>query len=52
MSNQMKFLDHVTLISWIFFEIFTRGRYHRDIKALKILAPNSKHLKYFDQIAN
>ena len=28
-----------------FFEIFTSGRYHRDMKALKILAPNSKHFR-------
>ena len=41
MSNHTKFLDQVTLISWIFFEIFTSGRYHRDMKALKILAFNS-----------
>ena len=31
-----------------FFEIFTCGRYHRDIKALKILAPNSEHFKIYD----
>ena len=30
-----------------FFEIFTSGRYHRDMKALKILASNSKHLRIY-----
>ena len=29
------------------FEIFTSGRYHRDIKALKISASNTKHFKKF-----
>ena len=28
-----------------FLEIFTSGRYHRDMKILKILASNSKQLK-------
>ena len=30
-----------------FFEIFTSGRYHRDMKALKILASNSKHFRIY-----
>ena len=47
MSNHTKFLDHVTLISWIFLEIFTSSRYHRDMKALKILASNSKHFRIY-----
>ena len=41
-SNSM--LNHpglVILTSWIFFEIFTSGRYLRDMEILKILAPNS-----------
>ena len=33
---------HVTLTSWIFFQIFTSGRSHRDMKILKILASNPK----------
>ena len=46
-SNHTKFMDHVTLISYItcFVEIFTSGRYHKDMKALKILASNSKHFR-------
>ena len=44
MSNHAKFLDHVILISWIFFEIFTSGSYHRNMKALRILASNSWYL--------
>ena len=47
MSNHTKFLDHVTLIAWIFFGIFTNSRYHRDMKAMKILASNSKHFKIY-----
>ena len=31
-----------------FFEISTSGRYHRDMKALKILASNSKHFRIYD----
>ena len=30
-----------------FFEIFISGRYHRDMKALKILASNSKHSRIY-----
>ena len=30
-----------------FFEVFTSGRYHRDMKALKMLASNSKHLRIY-----
>ena len=30
-----------------FFEIFTSGRYHRDMKALKILASNSNHFRIY-----
>ena len=30
------------------YEIFTSGRYHRDMKVLKILASNSKHFKIYD----
>ena len=30
-----------------FFEIFIGGRYHRDMKALKILASNSKHSRIY-----
>ena len=30
-----------------FLEIFTSGRYHRDMKILKILASNSKHFKIY-----
>ena len=48
MSNHTKFLEHVTLISSIFFEIFTTGRYHKDIKALKMLASNSKCFRIYD----
>ena len=29
------------------FEIFTSGRYHRDMKALKILASNPNHFKMY-----
>ena len=38
---------HVTLTSWIFFEIFTSGRYHRDMNILKILLSNSKWLRFY-----
>ena len=31
-----------------FFEIFTSGRHHKDIKILKILATNSKWLRFYD----
>ena len=50
MSNHIKFLDHVTFTSWIFFEIFTSGRHHRDhrdMKAPKILVSNSKHFAIY-----
>ena len=30
-----------------FLEIFTSGRYHRDIKILKILASNSKRFRVY-----
>ena len=30
-----------------FFEIFSIGRYHRDMKALKILASNFEHFRIF-----
>ena len=30
-----------------FLEIFTSGRYHRDMKILKILASNSKRFKVY-----
>ena len=30
-----------------FFEIFTSVRYHRDMKILKILASNSKRLRFY-----
>ena len=30
-----------------FFEIFTSGRYHRDMKAAKILASNFKHFRIY-----
>ena len=30
-----------------FFEIFTSGRYHTDMKALRILASNSKHFRIY-----
>ena len=29
------------------FEIFTSARYHRDMKALEILASNSKHFRIY-----
>ena len=45
MSNHTKRLDHATLITWVFFEIFTSDRYYRGMKALEILAPNSKHFR-------
>ena len=48
MSNHTQLLDHVTLIPWIFLEIFTSGRYHKDMKILKILAPNSKHFRIYN----
>ena len=47
MSNHTKFLDHITLISRIFLKIFTSGRYHRDMEAMKILASNSKHFRIY-----
>ena len=31
-----------------FLEIFTSGRYHRDMKILKILASNSKRFRVYD----
>ena len=31
-----------------FLEIFTSGRYHRDMKILKILASNSKLFRVYD----
>ena len=52
MSNT-KFLNHVTLISSVFFvfflkkKTFTSGRYHRDMKTLEILASNSKHFRIY-----
>ena len=47
MSNHTKFLDRVTL-SHGFFEIFTIGICHRDMKALKILALQAfENLWYF-----
>ena len=47
MSNHSKFLKHITLISWSFFEIITSGKCHRDMKELETLASNSKHFKIY-----
>ena len=52
MSIHTKFLDHVILMSWTFFETFTSGRYHRDMKALKILASKCKHFRIYDTFNN
>ena len=41
------YLGHVTLTSWIFFEIFTSVKYHRDMEILKMLACNSKGFRYY-----
>ena len=41
---------HVTLTSWIFLEIFTSGRYHRDMKIVKILASNSKQFRVYGML--
>ena len=30
-----------------FFEIFTSGKYHRDMKALKVLVPKPNHFKIY-----
>ena len=30
-----------------FFEIFTSGRYHREMTALKVSASNSKHFRIY-----
>ena len=35
-----------------FFEIFTSSRYHRDMKALKILAPNSNISEFMVLLIN
>ena len=40
-SGRNKNPGHVTFTSWIFFEIFTSGKYHRDMKILKISESNS-----------
>ena len=34
-------------LSYGFFKTFTSDRYHRDMKALKILASNSKHFRIY-----
>ena len=46
MSNHKKFLD-MSPLSHGFFEIFTSGRYNKDMKALKKLASNSKHFRIY-----
>ena len=35
-----------------FLEIFTSGRYHRDLKILKILASNSKQFRVYGMFKN
>ena len=47
-NSKLNHPGHVILTSWIFLEIFTSGRYHRDIEILKILASNSKSFRVYD----
>ena len=46
-NSMLNHLGHVTLTSWIFFEVFTSVKYHRDMEILKILACNSKAFRYY-----
>ena len=39
--------EHVNLTLWTFFEIFTSGKYDRDVKILKILACNCKRFRFY-----
>ena len=43
----LNYPGHVTLTSWIFLEIFSSVRYHRDMKILKILASDSKWFRVY-----
>ena len=48
----LNYPGHVPLTSFFleilhFLEIFTSGRYHRDMKILKILASNSKRFRVY-----
>ena len=44
-NSMLHYPGHVILTTWIFLEIFTSGRYHREMKILKILASNSKRFR-------
>ena len=46
-NSMLNHSGHVTLTSWIFFEIFTSGKYHREMKIPKILASNSKWFRSY-----
>ena len=39
--------EYVTLTRMDFLEIFTSGRYHRDMKIMKILASSSKQFRVY-----
>ena len=47
MSNHKKVSESCHPYLMDFFEIFTSGRYHRDMKALKILTSNSKDFRMY-----
>ena len=45
-NSMLNYPGYVTLLMH-FLEIFTSGRYHRDMKILKILASNSKRFRVY-----
>ena len=51
-NSMLNHPGHVTFILWIFFGIFTSGKYHRDMKIPKILASNSKPFRFYGIFKN
>ena len=46
-NSMLNHPGHVTPTPWIFFEIFTSGRYHRDVNILKKLASSSRRFIFY-----
>ena len=52
-NSMLNHPGHVILtLIFFFFEIFTSGRYHRDMTILKILASNSKWFRFYGILKN
>ena len=46
-NSMLNHPGHVAFTLWIFFEIFTSGRYHGDTRIPKVLASNSKQFRFY-----